>query len=380
MKQTYLEALGIADQERIITQSLAWLIGPSSPLDPSGRQRVIDALFGPCPSVDTMIVLTELERIDLALVWSDRLIIAVEVKLKSRLGRSQLPKLNAAIEALGMIDWLNTTAIPLPSRRFLLTFSNERAPDADWTPLDFSRVCMAFSGMDAGSRAPVAGDFVSLLEKLLAAREVFCADHTQHPQVFRFSGAKTNELLRHHREIAALRGHTGFIVRNRLSRIFIETLLWKVVDAAEVKQANVGETHGQAQINVPLFEGIRFNAVAQDCFRAALQYQSGAWKLQVAAMDYSHSKAAWLPDTLLQELDKSFSGHDYKKSANKGTTHAYRAWQLADKTHLQQVPLADFVDEFRQKTNSARQVWAKTLKDWQSAGLTQPGHTELGLS
>lgn len=378
MKQTYLEALGIADQERIITQSLAWLIGPSSPFDPSGRQRVIDGLFGPCPSVDAMRVLTELERIDLALVWPDRLIVAAEVKLKSRLGRDQLPGLNAAIEELGRIEWLNTTATTLPSRRFLLTFSGERAPGADWTPLDFSQVCTVFSNMDAGNRDPVAGDFASLLEKLLAAREAFCADHALYPQVFRFSGAKTNDLLRHHDEIAALQGHTGFIVRNRLSRIFIETLLWKVVDAAVVKQATVGETRGQAQINVPLFEDIQFNAVAQHRFGAALQYQSGAWKLQVAAMDYSRSKAEWLPDTLLQELDKSFAGPEFKRGPNKGRTHAYRAWQLVRKTDLQQVPLADFVDEFRRKTDWARQVWAKTLRDWQAAGLTQAGHTEVG--
>jgi hypothetical protein len=375
MKQTYLEALGIADQERVITQSLAWLIGPSSPLDSSRRQRVIDGLFGQCPPVDTMIVLTELDRIDLALVWPGGLIVAVEVKLKSRLGKSQLADLNTAINAVGMIEWLNTTTTPLPSRKFLLTFSNERAGDKDWTPLDFSRVCTALSGMDVGKEDSIAGDFVSLLERLLATREAFCADHAQHPQVFRFSGAKTNVLLKHHHEIAALPGHTGFIVRNKLSRIFIETLLWKVVDAAEVPQATVGETRGQAQINVPLFEGIQFNAVEHDRFRAALQYQAGAWKLQIAAMDYSHSKAAWLPGTLVQALDQSFAGQGFE--VNPGRTHAYRAWQLVDKTDLQQVSLADFINEFRRKTDWARQVWTNTLAAWESAGLTQPGHTEV---
>ena len=377
MKQTYLEALGIADQERVITQSLAWLIGPDSPLAEFGRRTVIEALFGQGLPVDAPVVLTELDRIDLALVWPKELIVAVEVKLKSRLGRTQIADLNAAIDALGMVDWLKGAGTKLPSRKFVLTFSGERVNDKTWGSLDFSQVSDVLSKVATATKDPIVGDFALLLARLLKARDAFCTNHTEHPEVFGFSGAKTARLLEDHRKIANLPGDTGFIVRNKLSRIFIETLLWKAVDSAQVSKASVGETRGQAQINVPLFEDIRFNAVAEDAFRTALQYQAGAWKLQVAAMDYSHSKAAWLNSTLSRDLDRSFADQRFK--VNAGKTHAYRAWQLADKIDLPQTPLANFTDELRRKTLWARDVWAKTLSAWQSAGLIQPGHTELGL-
>lgn len=166
-RRTFFEFLGIADQERVHTQMLAWLLDPRhSPLPAADRRKLLADGFGfvvDIEHVDRLEAVPELERIDLVVRAPDG-VLAIENKLKSRQSDGQLAAYSARLQELGRAQHLPESRIT----GCFLTFSGEIADTQGWTNIDYAQLLRAI--------APLAGrdryvtDYVSLLYRAASLR------------------------------------------------------------------------------------------------------------------------------------------------------------------------------------------------------------------
>ena len=116
MKKTLFEMLAIADQERIHTQVIAWLLTyGSSPLSTTDQARLINHLFNvdlPVDEIKNIKILTELNNLDLAIIHKKAFIV-IENKLKSKQSKDQLKRYSTEIQNL--ISAQNQSNFFLPS-------------------------------------------------------------------------------------------------------------------------------------------------------------------------------------------------------------------------------------------------------------------------
>ena len=101
MNKTLFEMLAIADQERIHTQIIAWLLTPEHfALSEINQSKLIESLFGLSiypDEISKVKIITELNSLDFVLIHGNDLIV-VENKLKSKQGEDQLSRYNKVID------------------------------------------------------------------------------------------------------------------------------------------------------------------------------------------------------------------------------------------------------------------------------------------
>lgn len=348
---TLFEYLGIAAQERIHSQALAWLLTPSaSPLTPAHRVALLKALGVICTERDVseLLVQTELDSLDLVCA-SPRIFLVVENKLKSRQSSLQLLGYDAKIEAVAAVFGTTVTA-----HKVFLTLSQEKS-GCGWADIDYADLLKPLAAAAKASKNVYVDDYAMLLARLVGAREKFLGDPGNFLEVHRRISWSAARRLKEQLP-TTVPPDESFICTNRLERIFVETLLRNLVAGVPNAVSDAG-AHGRPLVQVPLW---LVELEDGGWYRAGLQLQGTKLKLNIADVDYE-SSAPGMKLTMFDELLEGGAG--IKRSVHKGTSRDYRSWVWDAPSSLNSLapPAADFAEVFKTQVDAARVDWKKAL-------------------
>jgi hypothetical protein len=343
------EYLGIAAQERIHSQVLAWLLTPiASPLSAIQRAALLGAFGVTCTpgDADELRVQTELESLDLVCASSTMLLV-VENKLKSRQSHFQLNGYDAKIE--GIANLFQTKAAP---RKVFLTLSKESS-GSTWRDVDYAELLPPLIAAAENSDAPYVADYAALLLRLVEAREAFLANPGDYPEVHKRVSWSAVERLKN--PLApGLSTTERFICANRLERIFVETLLRSLLVNVPNAVSDAG-VHGTPLVQVPLW---LVEIEPGEWYRAGLQLQRKTLKLNIADVDYEGSERGPRLELLNNVLK------DDVRRACRGTSRDYRSWVWEAPESLKTLapPSPTFSADFAREVAAARKVWEQAIE------------------
>jgi len=362
MSYSFFEALAIADQERIHSQMITWMLTPSAvggPLNARQRRALLSTAFAFETSVEAceaLVVMTEVKSLDIVVFANDGLLV-VENKLKSRQSAEQLPHYDEAIRGL-----LNGHPHVRHTTKRFLTFTGEEAITDGWLDMDYRRLLSGLVALNADNVYVRA--YIVMLERLLDHRDVFLNDHVQHARVFTRSGMASADRI----DTKRVDDETGverYTFQNRLERAFCEALLTRAASKLGPGPHRIEETHGQALIDTLLFrvettDGRRYNC--------GLQLQGATVKLNIGAVDYLASTREELRP-IEARLDASMADvrvpglPDTRLRPNAGRSKAYRSWTYAlpGPERLDAAPLDQFVQQHNMRLQWGAAVWNTVL-------------------
>lgn len=353
MEKSFFEMLAIADQERIHTQTIAWFLDPESlGIKHEDKSKLIKQLFGlsiPANKIKEIKVITELNSLDLALIYHDDFVV-LENKLKSKEGIGQTNKYNQTVDYLKKRFHCKNTP-----KKFFLSFSGESANSEGWHYIDYNLVYTALTSIKTDNI--YAKDYTILLHKLIAARNIFLTNHTKFKEVFNRSGMKAED--RFEKPLESSDDTVKFICGNKLERIFIETLFRKILGISGISEANISESHGTALIQLDIFQFIAKEN--NQIFKVGIQLQGDALKYVLSSTNYHSSVKDELPASLISELTPIFSSIGLK--SNSGRTKAYHSWsrKISNAERLENSEINTFCDWFKKQANESKEFWNKYL-------------------
>lgn len=344
------EFLGIASQERIHSQTLAWLLTPHvSPLRPAHRRALLAALGVKCTlrDVQELRVQTELEGLDLVCA-SPKVFVVIENKLKSRQSSLQLLRYDEKIgKVAGLLD---TTGA---AHKIFLTLSHEKS-GCGWTDVDYRALVGPLAAAAQAEKNLYVADYVALVTRLVGAREAFLTSPGNFEQVHRRIGWSTVSRLK--RLPAGTSTDEAFICENRLERIFVETLLRNLVSDVPNAITDAG-AHGQPLVQVPLW---LVEVMSGEWYRAGLQLQGKTLKLNIADLDYEGSSNT---SKRLDVFNGLFEGDGLARKAVLGSSRDYRSWVWPAPPPLRSIspPAADYSRAFLDEFVAASTTWERAL-------------------
>lgn len=311
-KKNLFEMLSNADQERIHTQTIAWLLNPAdSPLNDGQIERLYANLFGNKAKIkinQDLEVSTEYDHIDLVIQDSAN-IIAIENKLKSQQSEDQLKKYSEKLKQINKSGKIIT--------RFFLTFSDEISQSEDWVNLEYKAIHNSIASLESNNI--YVKDYQTLLKRMLEAKDYFLSDGCDRFEVMRRSGLPTNkrfaDLIKSDNE------HIKYICNNKLERLFIEMYYRKIMSKLGVEKWKVEESHGNALIQV-YFE--RINCKYKDIkLVPGFQLQKNTIKYNIHEENYKSSRRENFPKELIELLETQFFKKENGFRKNEGKTKAY---------------------------------------------------------
>ena len=380
MYETFFETLGIADQERIHTQFLAWILAPgTSPLSSENRCKIIGSLLAGYPSTRRITsclpirVATEIEHMDLLIILEDAVLV-FENKMKSRLHSNQLGRYNTAIDELeDKAQKLGLWEGRKQVHKFFLSFSGETNVD-EWLDLDFSVLAFALEAL--GSQNPIFDSYVAFCRKLLGFRNEYLSNHVKHSNVEANAGLKNLARMQVSLQIN-LTELERFLLLNKLDTLFGESLLHKLAQQINVKGLQqIGETRGHSLLETTMFE-FRLRCAPQEAglFRSGTQLQRNAFKLNIGAGEsYNRSKREWI-QPIEELLDREIAAN-WPEYANRLRTYnarskAYRSWiySLGPQESLATTQLEQFSKAYTERLNAASATWRAVLSALATQGI-----------
>lgn len=349
-QKSLFEYLGIADQERMHTQVLAWLLNPSdSPLKNDELKSLFKELFNyEIDELAQVSVSTEYKSIDLV-IKSFNLIIGVENKLKSSQGVDQLKKYKATLDKVNVNN-----------RLYFLTFSGEIGSAEECHNLDYQFI---YNALEKYIETNIyIKDYLSLLNKMLAARSYFLTNVTKCHEVFRRSGLSTEARLED--IISSDNEHVLFICKNRLERLYVQIYLRKIMSQLKseglVSSFIVSESNGQALIQV-YFDDLNFK-VQNESFVPGFQYQSSTIKYTIVinSKDYKTSEKLDESNPLVLFLDDKFDSSTFQ--INKAKTRAYRSYSQKVNPDFLFQELSTVTESFKNNIKDCYNKWKEIHK------------------
>lgn len=372
----FFEALGIADQERVHTQFLAWLVSErTTPLTPMQRAQFVCDLLdfrGGDGNWAPSAVMTEFKCIDLVIVAGADLII-LENKVKSRLGVDQLKRYNLTVKMLGKkASGMELLQNVVHTHKLFLTLSGEVNANG-WKDVDYRQIKVALDRLQTDD--VFVRSYQSYLNKLLNFRDEYLANHVLYPQVELNAGLDSLARLAESKR-ADLSPLTRFVLESRLDTIFAEALLWKLANQAEAPgQHVVSETRGHALLETTLYEFRLLTSKSERPFRAGAQLQRDTFKLNLGAgEEYRKSTRDWIADletTLDAEVMQAWDSRLGVVVPAAAKSRAYRSWILRKGTNgrLSTTPLEEYVPLHKARVLAAEIAWKAVLVNLQAMGL-----------
>ena len=356
MPRSLFEFLGVAGVERIHTQTIAWLLNAiDSPLTIAERKTLLASLTCECTEeeVSRLVVYTELKSLDLVACTNTEIVLVVENKLKSRQSDEQLP---TYVKTLTQVAGLLQLGCERTTKVFL-TLSRERSdPGSGWTDVDYRDLSDALFKMPDH---PFVTDYSNLLLSLLKARDQFISHHLSFSEVFKRIAWSTIKRLQ--QPLSQNPSETlTFVDRNRLERIFVETLYRDICATVSRSIVDAGRA-GIPLIQITQWK-VKFDG---NLYRAGLQLQGGTLKLNLASLDYASSAL----NPALVEFDNYMAPFQLRPNAARARN--YRSWSCkapedlnVHSASMQQMTAA----LIREAEHSARR-WQSVLNGIRAAGI-----------
>ncbi len=354
MDKTLFEMLAIADQERIHTQIIAWLVNPEYfALSATNQSKLIESLFGLSISPDEILkvkIITELNSLDFILIHGNDLIV-VENKLKSKQGKGQLERYNTVIDMLK--KKYNLTRAPI---KFFLTFSGEISNDENWNCIDYQVVRDAINSLDCDNS--YINDYLSLLNRLISSREAFLRNHTKYKEVFNRSGMKAEDRF-FNKPLDPCDEIEKFICENKLERMFIETLYRKILIDQGFNNAGIDESHGVALIQIDFFKFLQKDNIKQ--LKAGLQIQGNSLKYVLSSTDYHNSTKDDLPNEYIEHINCAIDKSIFR--SNSARSKSYHSWsrKISENQKLENLEISSFVSWLKTQAEEAEKFWREHL-------------------
>lgn len=365
MNKTLFEMLAIADQERIHTQIIAWLLTPEHfALSEINQSKLIESLFGLSiypDEISKVKIITELNSLDFVLIHGNDLIV-VENKLKSKQGEDQLSRYNKVIDNF-RAEYKERYNLNNEPRKFFLTFSGEISNDTNWNCIDYQAVRDAISDLD--NTNTYINDYLSLLNRLISSRDKFLKDHTKYKEVFKRSGMKAED--RFVKPLHPRDDTEKFICENKLERMYIETLFRRVLIEQGFSNAGIDESHGVALIQIDFFKFLTKDNKTQ--LKVGLQIQGSSLKYVLSSTDYSKSTKDDLPNELIDHIELALDKIQFR--SNSARSKAYHSWsrKIADNQKIENLEISIFGSWLKTQAQEAENLWREHLLNMKKNGL-----------
>lgn len=316
--------LSHADQERVHTQTIAWLLNPiDTPLNQEQLQQLYSSLFSEYNisiNVDQYLdVITEYDHIDLVIAESKN-IIAIENKLKSQQSDGQLAKYDETLE--GIVKQGQKLS------KFLLSFSDETPHSDDWNNLEYKKIYAAIASLDSNNL--YVRDYQGLLKRMLEAKDYFLSDGCNRLEVIRRSGLPAKKRI--FDIVESNNHHIKYICSNKLERLFVEIYYRTIMQKVGRKNWKVTESHGVALIQV-YFEGINYKGTEIRLI-PGFQLQKDTIKYNIHEESYKSSQKSSFPKEFIQLLETDFFKKENGFRKNEGKTKAYLSFSFPVDTDL----------------------------------------------
>jgi hypothetical protein len=382
-KLSLFEYLGVADQERIHTQILAWMLHPkNSPLNELDFKLLYETLFKTNLECRTSIeqVITEYKHVDLLILLNGK-VISLENKFKSKQSYNQLKNYKEIIDS------------EFPSKTkeyYFLTISHEKANVEGWNDLDYKIILDFLNSIEETKFNKYLDDYRTLLQKLLQAREYFLSKCNCRNLIFERSGLKNSERIKNTNNNQKYEKELSFILNNKLELLYTQIFFAKIIEnlrnkALESKNISyeLSESNGKALIhfhfndlifNLPTITRKKLNIENDILIGFGFQIQGHTIKYVVAATSdsndigeknkaYKESKCSDMTKEFEALLDEKFSGSTLTR--NEGKTKFYRSYSKvykAEITRLQNCSMDKYEAWIEEQVRKAHEFLDNTKK------------------
>ncbi|MDB5284655.1 MAG: hypothetical protein JWO06_3730 [Bacteroidota bacterium] len=263
---SFFEYLGLANIERIHSQTLAWIFSNDfKGFDGPTKNHLLQQLFN--IESDEVFEKAETEKKHLDIVIeTDKSIIAIENKIKSTQHSGQLERYE---EAAGVI------APHKKVRLYYLTLINESGP-ATWTKITYARLLEILSAERLAANEKHSmffEEYLIYLKKLVSAVNEFDTHVLDHEFVFTDGSKKKEEKV----------DSMNFIANNQLETILQKSYLTKIalqLNKLRPTEFTINETRGVALCDLTFKKNIRHNEVDFETF---IQLQGSSLKFCFSA-------------------------------------------------------------------------------------------------
>lgn len=386
-KKSLFEYLGVADQERIHTQTLAWIFHPeNSPLELDDYIKIYKKFFDIKinKKADVQSVVTELANIDLLITTKDAVLV-LENKFKSKQSIGQLKKYKDYVE--------NETEYKEKEKKyFFLALSGEKSATPNWKDKNYSDVLVALSEL---KNYPYVTDYISLINNLVKAKKFFIENAGCRKEIFARSGLKNKHRILSDANLNSYPEEIKFICSNKLERLFTEIYYIIVVEKLGQIEGviDIGESQGKALIQVD-FTSLNFTTrVSPQGFAKELllgvgmQIQGDTIKQNIRVtssdldqrhIEYTKSSIDDFPPNFTQFLDRELkipadlledeNALNNRGKANKGKTKFYRSYsKTLESSEFQSKSVEDAVGFLKTEIANSLKLWTDVLKKYEQS-------------
>ena len=385
-KKSLFEFLGVADQERIHTQTLAWILNPEhSPLNLEDYCKIFAKFFDIKieQKVDVHSVVTELANIDLLITTKDKVIV-LENKFKSKQSAGQLKRYEEYVEK-------ESEYKEKKKKYFFLALSGEKSATPNWNNKNYSDVLDALTEI---KNYPYVTDYISLINNLVKAKKFFIENAGYRKEIFARSGLKNKHRILSDAISNSYPEEIKFICANKLERLFTEIYYITVVEKLGQSEGiviDIGESQGKALIQVD-FRSLNFTTrVGVLGFKKELllgvgmQIQGDTIKqnIRVTSSDldqchreYTQSSIEDFPGVFAEFLDSELkkravlledeNEQDNRGRANKGKTKFYRSYSKSfESSEFKSKSVKDAASFLKTEIDNSLKLWTDVLKKYE---------------
>lgn len=401
-KRSLFEYLGVADQERIHTQTLAWIFHPeNSPLELDDYIKIYKNFFDIKidKKADVQSVVTELANIDLIITTKDAVLV-LENKFKSKQSIGQLKKYQDYVE--------NETEYKEKEKKYFFlalsgeksatpnwndkNYSGEKSATPKWNDKNYSDVLVALSEI---KNYPYVTDYISLINNLVKAKKFFIENAGCRKEIFARSGLKNKHRILSDANLNSYPEEIKFICTNKLERLFTEIYYIIIIEKLGQSEGviDIGESQGKALIQVD-FTSLNFTTrVGVLGFKKELllgvgmQIQGGTIKQNIRVtslhldqrhIEYTQSLIQDFPMEFTQFLDSELkkladlfedeNSLNNRGKANKGKTKFYRSYSKSlESSEFQSKSVEGAADFLKTEIANSLKLWTDVLKKYEQS-------------
>lgn len=310
-QKSFFEYLGIADIERIHSQTLAWIFSKDcEAISKTSKSDLLNILFNLEGERQILNVETERNHIDI-LIETNQEIIIIENKIKSSQHSNQLFRYE---------EYCNRMFKDIKPKYFYLTLIDEDSINEKWKRISYDKIYDVLKNITLldNNHKIILIEYLKFLKKLSEVLIDFKANTSQYDMVFLDGQRKKTEKVNFNYK----NDFEKFIAKNQLETILQKSFLNSLKERITSVTSYVADTHGDGLIDFHIGSKILFKG---KFYSTTIQLQRNTIKFafSIYGDEYSSSKKEWIEEVIpIMEKLKTTNLYNYNK-CNKPTSKAY---------------------------------------------------------
>lgn len=314
MNRSFFEYLGMADMEKVHSQTLAWIFSENCHgLTQKDKNALFASVFRATEGSDSIeSIQTEIGSIDI-IISTKNVVIIIENKLKSFQHSNQLEKYKEYAEKR------------FSGRKilfFYLTLIPENIMNNKWHRLSYSVILEELGKINfqSNNHGVILQEYYAYLNRLVNITNNFNNNFKTFDLVFTDGKKRKEDKIFEKYENEQIE----FIAKNQLETILQKFYLIKLADAVNHDDFFITDTRGDALINFHLRHNLR---LGDNNYTTFIQFQGNLVKFAFAIEGdkYATSKKEWVSDVIMWMQSLIISEYNkYKfETINKPKSRAY---------------------------------------------------------